>query len=85
MEVNSLNKEVFQKLAEQHESVFSLGSTTDGLACINVHQVDYTPLGGREGREESGREREGERRESEGSQMEVEGRKLKSKNVRERR
>ncbi|XP_031567515.1 putative pyridoxal-dependent decarboxylase domain-containing protein 2 [Actinia tenebrosa] len=46
MELNSLNKEVLQKIAEYHEGVFSLGSTTDGLACINVHQGSHPNMYG---------------------------------------
>lgn len=39
MELNSLNKDIFNKISEQQKDVFSLGSTPDGLTCIDIHQV----------------------------------------------
>ena len=41
MELNSLNKDVYSKVAEQHSDTFSPELTDDGLSCINVHQVVY--------------------------------------------
>ncbi|KAK3754437.1 hypothetical protein QZH41_009223 [Actinostola sp. cb2023] len=43
MELNSLNKDVYSKVAEQHSDTFSPGLTDDGLSCINVHQVVSHP------------------------------------------